>query len=145
MKRAKEYNSSVVNEILSQTSEKEEGKISNKMRLAAKIADAMKTKAWNNTKLMEKMGRKAPSIISKWLSGTHNFTIDTLSELEQVLGIELLNLEEKKVKTLRVFHIEVSQTVLTSRNKGDNSTISNAVDMSQLFSNEFEDTNQFRA
>jgi len=144
MKKAREYSSSMVEDILSQTSQKEKRKISKRMRLAAKIADAMNAKGWNNNKLMEEMERNSPSIISRWLSGTHNFTSDTLSELEEVLEINLLNLEEKKVKTLQIFHFEATQRVSSSQNKDNMRTIKNAVDLPYLISNGFEN-NEHRA
>jgi hypothetical protein len=33
------------------------------------------------------------SLISLWLSGTHNFTVETLVDIQQTLGISLLNVE----------------------------------------------------
>ncbi len=37
---------------------------------------------------------KRPSEITKWLSGNHNFTIDTLFEIEEKLGVTIINLGE---------------------------------------------------
>lgn len=34
---------------------------------------------------------KKPSVISRWTSGKHNFTIETLIEIENVLHVKLLN------------------------------------------------------
>jgi len=56
-----------------------------KMLLAAKVADAMKAKKWKNKDLLKAVGKDNPSIITKWLSGTHNFTMDTLIELQHAL------------------------------------------------------------
>lgn len=36
------------------------------------------------------MLNKKESEISKWMQGTHNFTLDTISAIENVLGIEIL-------------------------------------------------------
>ncbi len=36
------------------------------------------------------MLNKNESEISRWMRGTHNFTIDTISMIENVLGVELL-------------------------------------------------------
>lgn len=144
MKKAREYSSSVIEGILSETNSKEKIKISKRMRLAAKIADAMKAKGWNNNRLMEEMGKNSASIISRWLSGTHNFTSDTLFDLEEVLKINLLNLEDKKVQTIHVFHFQASQTAYTSQNKDNTETINNAVDFPILISNGFEN-NEYQA
>lgn len=62
------------------------------MLLAARIDDAMRMKGWNEQQLMEELGIMSPSEISQWLSGMYNFTIDTLSELEVVLGVQFYNL-----------------------------------------------------
>ena len=81
------------------------------MMLAARIQDALKA---NNMKKGEfaKALNKLPSEISKWLSGTHNFTSETLWDIGDVLGIDLINLEEyKKEKIVYVGTATVSQDV----------------------------------
>ena len=37
---------------------------------------------------------KKESEISKWMRGTHNFTIDTISSIESVLGYPILQVAE---------------------------------------------------
>jgi transcriptional regulator with XRE-family HTH domain len=64
-----------------------------RMKLASKIYLAMKAKGWNQSQFAEKAD-KQPSIISKWLSGTHNFETDTLFMIENLLGISLINLDD---------------------------------------------------
>jgi len=63
-------------------------KVAAKMRTAARIADAMQTVGLSKSQFARKMG-KSPSEITKWLSGTHNFTIDSLQEISAVLGVEI--------------------------------------------------------
>lgn len=92
--KAEEYNSSLIDEIFESISPKEEKRIKSKMLLAAKIEDAMKAKGWNKTKLLEATGQKNPSVATKWFSGTHNFTFDTLFDIQEALEINLLNIEE---------------------------------------------------
>ena len=79
------------------------------MLLAVKIADAMQAKGWNKTRLMKEMGKSNPSEITRWLSGTQNFTVDTLVDLERVLEIKLLDLGEAKSaeKTIRQYKIDI--------------------------------------
>ncbi len=64
------------------------------MLIAARIADAMSAKKWKNKNPLEPVGKDNPSVITKWLSGTHNFTIETLVELEYALDVKLLELNE---------------------------------------------------
>lgn len=67
-----------------------------KMLLAAAIEDAMKAKGWRKQDLMKAMQIKSPSILSRWFSGTHNFTVDTLVAIQNVLEINLFDLPNKE-------------------------------------------------
>jgi len=49
------------------------------------IVSLLKEKDWTQKDLADKIGKKE-SEISKWLSGTHNFTLKTLSKIEASLG-----------------------------------------------------------
>jgi transcriptional regulator with XRE-family HTH domain len=57
------------------------------MLLAAQIADAMKLKGIGKKQLAELLGKK-PSMVTRWLSGTHNFEINTLVQIAKVLNIQ---------------------------------------------------------
>uniref|UniRef100_UPI00402527CE helix-turn-helix domain-containing protein n=1 Tax=Candidatus Cryptobacteroides bacterium TaxID=3085639 RepID=UPI00402527CE len=61
-----------------------------RMLVANKIADALNAKGISQKKFSEMTGR-SESEVSEWLSGDRNFTIDTLSDIQQYLGIDLLN------------------------------------------------------
>ena len=67
-------------------------KMKNRMLIAAKIKDAMQTQHLNQKQLARLMG-KTESEISDWLSGDCNFTIDTLFDIWQVLGVTFLSTE----------------------------------------------------
>lgn len=110
MKKSEVYNSDVIDNLLDSISPAEEKKIRNRMLLAAKIDDAMKAKKWKAKDLLKALGMKNPSVITKWLSGTHNFTADTLTDIETALGINLLNLGEKQEQVVVTYHVEVSQS-----------------------------------
>lgn len=62
----------------------------NRMLIAMKISLALEEKGMNQKSFAEMMG-KTESEISEWLSGDRNFTIDTLTDISQKLGITLLN------------------------------------------------------
>lgn len=65
-------------------------KTRNRMMVAANIADAMKAKNLNQKQFAKLMGR-TESEISDWLSGDRNFTIDTLFDIGQALGVSFLS------------------------------------------------------
>ncbi|MBL7696131.1 MAG: helix-turn-helix transcriptional regulator [Ferruginibacter sp.] len=63
------------------------------MLLASILIKAIKVRKWSKVEFAEKM-KKKPSVITKWLSGTHNFTSDTLSDIEEILGVKIFNCEQ---------------------------------------------------
>jgi len=67
-------------------------KVARRMRIADQIADAMDAAGIGKKQLAERLG-KCPSEITKWLSGTQNFTADVLSEISRVLGTEITGVE----------------------------------------------------
>lgn len=83
-------------ELLSQNKGKDLSKTRNKMLLAAKLCATLRSKDITQKAFAEMMG-KTESEISDWLSGERNFTVDTLTEIEQVLGISLLNTQSMNV------------------------------------------------
>ncbi|VBB48627.1 hypothetical protein TRIP_D450082 [uncultured Paludibacter sp.] len=105
------YNNETLNRLLSEITPEEQAKTDAKMLLAVKIADAMKAKGWNNTQLMKETGKTNPSEITRWLSGTQNFTVETLVDLERVLGIKLLNLEEDRPEVQTIENIQLTLIV----------------------------------
>lgn len=94
-KQVRTYASVELDSVLAAISPEEQEKTDNRMLLAAKIEDAIKAKGWKKKDFMIAMGQKNQSVITKWLSGTHNFTTDTLTDIGRVLGINLLNLERE--------------------------------------------------
>lgn len=73
--------------------------------LATKIEMAMKEKRYNRQQLAAAMGVQ-PSIITRWLSGNHNFTVETLFEIEDQLGVQLIAVERPVYKKMN-FHMVV--------------------------------------
>ncbi|MFN8258143.1 MAG: helix-turn-helix transcriptional regulator [Bacteroidales bacterium] len=107
MKKARNYTSKLIDDLLDEISPKEQEITDKRMLLAAKIDEAIKAKGWNKQNFAEAID-KYPSEISKWLSGTHNFNSDTLFEIERVLGIKLINLPETVNEQVFVFKINVT-------------------------------------
>lgn len=88
------YNSNIIDEMFNEIPNEDFEKTNKKMKLAIKIADAIKNNGWKKSEFA-KIAKQQPSVISKWLSGTHNFTTDTLIDLENILNIKLLHVDQK--------------------------------------------------
>lgn len=107
---AQTYHSDVLDEFLSLGTPQELERTEKRMLMASKIADAMQQKKIANKQLAEKTGQ-SPSVITKWLSGGHNFTLDTLTDIQRALGVRLLNLEEKQAQQVEMKPIHLSREV----------------------------------
>ena len=94
MNKAREVSSPLLKSLLDENS-KHYRMVERRMRLAGFIADLIERKGWTNGEFAQKMG-KQPSVISKWLSGTHNFTTETLWEIEEVVGVKIIPMELPK-------------------------------------------------
>lgn len=96
MKKKESNIKSSLEVLLEEITPEQQARTDNRMMLAASIADAMEAKGWNNKQLMEALGKKNPSEITRWLSGTHNFTADTLTDIGRVLDRNFFNLNNQK-------------------------------------------------
>jgi transcriptional regulator with XRE-family HTH domain len=63
-----------------------------KGKISHKIKVAIACKGWNSKQLAFVMG-VSPSTVTRWLSGNHNFTVDTLCLIQKALDITLINTE----------------------------------------------------
>ena len=109
-KKPRTYKSPILSELIQNISKEELEKTESKMRLALKIAEAIKAKGYNKGEFAKKLN-KNNSEISKWLSGTHNFTHDTLILLENELDIALVNSAINKKIEIRNIHIETKSDI----------------------------------
>lgn len=80
------YTSAILEEFLSSGTPEELARTENRMMLAAKIQDAMIVSGIGKKQFADLLGKR-PSVITKWLSGSHNFTVDTLTDIQRVLGV----------------------------------------------------------
>lgn len=95
MSKARKYNNPVSGKLLDEVTPLEMEQTKIKMQVSARIEDFMKAKGWNKSKFAEKTG-KNPSEITKWLSGTQNFTLDVLTEIAFALDVEVMALFGKR-------------------------------------------------
>ncbi|AXT54445.1 XRE family transcriptional regulator [Aquimarina sp. AD1] len=142
MNKSAQENFDFIDDILEEISPVEMKKIEQRMLNAEKIRKAMDAKGWNNTKLLEALNMKSPSIITKWLSGTHNFTQDTLVEIGEVLEINFFETIEQKIT------IEFSFPVLENKTDGFDSfsSLDYILNSNQInLSNSFNNCTEYRA
>lgn len=93
-----------------------------KMLLAARIDDLIIEKGWSKSDFAAKVGKKS-SEISKWLSGTHNFAMETLCQIAIVMEIKFRELfTEPKTKEV-VFRVTALMQSLASLSPYPNSII----------------------
>jgi hypothetical protein len=90
-----DYSSKLIQELSDTVTPQEQEQTDYKMKLAFKIYMTMKSIGMTQTQFAESMG-KPLSLISRWMSGTHNFTVDTLIDIQRVLSISLLDVGTKK-------------------------------------------------
>ena len=110
MKKAEGRRSSIINRILNSITEEESQRTRKRMALAMKIDEAIKAKGWKNKDLAKALNINNMSIISRWLSGTHNFTIDTLCDIERVLEINIVNVDiQAKEQIISVVNMSISK------------------------------------
>jgi predicted XRE-type DNA-binding protein len=85
---AKEHDSPGLRELLEEATALELAQTKVKMQLAANIEELMRSKGWTKTRFAAELHKSQPEV-SKWLSGAHNFTIDTLCHIALVLGTDV--------------------------------------------------------
>jgi transcriptional regulator with XRE-family HTH domain len=107
MNKIKTYSSQAIEDLLGEITPQELSSTEKRMLLAASIDDAIKAKGWKKMDFAVSLGKK-PSEVSKWLSGTHNFTADTLFNIERVLGINLFRFENKQETTYKTYFLSIS-------------------------------------
>lgn len=60
--------------------------------LSGRIKEILQRKRWSQADFAKAAGKKEAEI-SKWMSGTHNFTIRTISFIETVLGEDVISIK----------------------------------------------------
>lgn len=123
MNKIEAHNSAIIDDLFDSIDHKELERTKQKMLLAAKIEDAMKAKGWKKKDLISALNIKSPSIVSRWFSGTHNFKVDTLIDLQNVLGVNLLNVKEESDKSVYTFHFCVENKIQTRRLRKESESV----------------------
>ena len=64
-------------------------------QIVDRIHDILESKGMKQKDLAMLLGKKEAEI-SKWMSGNHNFTIDTIMTIEEALGMPILNVSKPR-------------------------------------------------
>lgn len=107
--KAKQYSSPKAQELLKKRDPLKTARTRKRMLIAARIEDILNELGWKKKELADKLG-KNPSEVTKWLSGTHNFTTDTLSDIEYVTGKVIIPVLENKIPRI-VWRLVVKQEI----------------------------------
>ena len=97
--RVKKVSIPEINESLANIENDSERFIDKSFEIANLIMQYMKENDWYQKDLAEKMGKSEPEI-SKLLSGTHNYTLRTLSKIEAVFNKDLVIVANKSFDKL---------------------------------------------
>lgn len=58
--------------------------------IARRIHEVLLRKGWTQADLARATGKRE-ALVSRWMSGTHNFTIRTLAEIETAIGEDIIS------------------------------------------------------
>ncbi|WP_343701977.1 helix-turn-helix transcriptional regulator [Chitinophaga sp.] len=64
--------------------------VSKSFDISERILNALDRRGWTQKDLAEKLSKKE-SEISRWMKGTHNFTLETIAKIELALGETILD------------------------------------------------------
>ena len=87
------YKDPILDDILSNIPKGIQKEVDMFYAIAARIDEILKRKGWNQADLAKAMGKKEAEI-SKWLGGSHNFTISTLARIETVLEEDIISVKK---------------------------------------------------
>jgi transcriptional regulator with XRE-family HTH domain len=125
MSKARQYDSPILRRIEERIPKELSEQIDRRMGLAVKIAETLRARGLTNQEFAFMMGKK-PSEVSRWLSGTHNFTTETLWQMERVLNVQILTSspaeahvvkEQEELKDFIANEVQKALTKFMSRKK----------------------------
>ena len=85
----------VMDEIRSTISSETKLQMEMSVAIANRIYDILEAKGMTQKELARKLG-KTETEVSRWLSGTHNLTLSTISKVSVALGEDIVIIPERK-------------------------------------------------
>lgn len=102
MNTEKEHNDINIKNLRDSFDRNEYNKVRNKMIIALRISELIKEKIGGKSEFAT-LASKKPSQITAWTSGDRNFTIDTLTEICNLLEVDLFDLFKKESRGKTVY------------------------------------------
>lgn len=87
--KSTEYTNPLFAEMYEEIPEESRRQSSLSFSITARIVELLMKKGWSQADFAKAAGKKE-SEISRWMSGTHNFTLKTISFIETVLGEDVI-------------------------------------------------------
>jgi transcriptional regulator with XRE-family HTH domain len=112
------FKGNVLKNLFEEMKEIERVQVETKFNLANALEALLKNKGISKSEFAAKMG-KSPSEISKWMSGKHNFTIDTLLEIAHALKVDIAELLKFKPEPLFKTKVTVHRKTKKEDDKKD--------------------------
>ena len=86
----KQQRNNIMEDFLSQHGNVEEERfVTQNLAIATQVYEMLENRGWSQKTLAEKLG-KTPAEVSRWLSGTHNLTLRTITRMEAVFDKEII-------------------------------------------------------
>lgn len=88
--------------------------------IAKRIHEMLQRRHWSQADLARATGKRE-TVVSRWLSGTHSFTIQTLAAIETALGEEILSVRQYRNTSGLVdgYAIRIPRAALLNDGPGD--------------------------
>ena len=104
--KAEKHRSKIVSQLLNEVTEAERAFIHRRMVIAINIKRLLDKRGFSKSHFAELLD-KHPSEITKWLSGTHNFTLETLCDIAVQFRVDITEL----LKDSPVLSIKTSKSL----------------------------------
>lgn len=96
--KPRKVNLPILDELINETTELDKAKLNDRLELAIRIEKLVKDQGFKTHKQFADHINRSVSEVSRWLSGYHNLTQNTLSEIAYGLDLRLCDLFNTEVK-----------------------------------------------
>ncbi|WP_346318866.1 helix-turn-helix transcriptional regulator [Chitinophaga sp. YIM B06452] len=105
--------------------------VSKSFDISERILDILDEKGWTQKDLADKLSKKE-SEISRWMKGTHNFTLETIAKIEVALEQTILDTSPRRERNV-IGQINVVKTIYLDPSSGGKEINATLEGFTQLF------------